>query len=166
MLEIPIQLFKKEGWLDMNNDELILQMYKIYNDHKEKFVDRSFQTNKFYLVMVFSIILTMLLTRDYSFIFGLSSILVFSWVGIAICILWWINVDSYNFLIKVKLSKVIEEIESQMPAQPFTKEFSIIKDLRKKQKEFLFADIQKGLATLSMLLFIFLFLYEVFAVII
>jgi len=31
----------------------------------------------------------------------------------ATCILWWINVDSYNFLIKIKFSKVLDELEKQ-----------------------------------------------------
>ena len=42
---------------------------------------------------------------------GLSATLVFAFFGIAVSSLWWMNVDSYNTLIKVKFSKVLEEME-------------------------------------------------------
>lgn len=150
----------------MNTEEILLQQYKIYTNQKENFVERSFFTNKFYLVLLLLLILTMYLTKDCSFIYGITSTLVFSAAGMIICTLWWINVDSYNFLIKVKLSKVIEEIEKRLPIQPYTREFEIITDLSKRKREFLFADIQKGLAVLAFLLFLFLFSYEVLNIIV
>ena len=149
----------------MNSEEILFQQYRLYTEQKEKFVDRSFQTNKFYLLLLLGLILTMYLTKDCSFIYDLSSTLVFSAAGLAICVLWWINVDSYNFLIKVKLSKVIEEIEKKLPIQPYTQEFLAIKDFRKNKREFLFADIQKSLAILLLLLFFILFSYELLSII-
>lgn len=149
----------------MNSEEIILHQYKIYSEQKEKFVDRSFCTNKFYLLLILVLIVTMYLTKDYSFIFGLSSTLVFSAAGLAVCLLWWINVDSYNFLIKVKLGSVLEEIEKQLPVKPYTQEITAIRDLRKNKREFLFADIQKALATLVFLLFFVLFINDFLAII-
>lgn len=145
----------------MNSEEIMFQQYKLYAEQKEKFVDRSFCTNKFYLLLILILILTMYLTKDCSFIYGLSSTLIFSAAGMTICVLWWMNVDSYNLLIKVKLAKVLEEIEKQLPIQPYAQEFTAIKDFKKNKKEFLFADIQKALATLAFLLFFFLFSYEI-----
>lgn len=147
----------------MNTDELIFQQYKLYTEQKDKFVDRSFLTNKFYLLLILALIVTMFLTKDFSFVYGLSSTLIFSASGFAICVLWWMNVDSYNFLIKVKFSKVIEELETKLPVQPYTQEFTAISDLRKNKREFLFADIQKALATLSLLLFFVLLANELIA---
>lgn len=146
----------------MNSEEIMFHQYKIYTEQKEKFISRSFITNKFYLALILVLILAMYLTNEYSFVYGLSSTLVFSLAGMAICVLWWINVDSYNFLIKIKLSKVIEDIEKKLPIQPYTQEFAEITSLRKNKKEFLFADIQKGLTTLAFLLFLVLFNYEFF----
>lgn len=144
----------------MNSEEILFKQYKLYAEQKESFINRSFTTNKFYLFMVLALILVMFLSKDYSFIYGLSSTLIFSAAGIAICFLWYINVDSYNFLIKVKLSKVLEEIEKQLPIQPYTMEFAAIKDYKKNKREFLFADIQKGLAVFVLLLFLLLFAHE------
>lgn len=144
----------------MNLDEILFNQYKLYAEQKEQFINRSFCTNKFYLFLVLALILIMFLTKEYTFAYGLSSILIFSAAGMIICILWWINVDSYNFLIKVKLSKVLEEIEKRLPAQPYAEEFAAIKALKKDKREFLFADIQKGLAVFVLLLFLFLFSHE------
>ena len=144
----------------MNQEELILQQYKLYTEQKDNFVDRSFKTNKFYLVTVLTLILVSFLTKEYSFAFGLSSTFVFSIIGAIICILWWINVDSYNLLLKVKLSKVVEEIEKKLPVQPYTQEFIAIKDLRQNKRMFLFADMQKSLSTLIFLLFFVLIINE------
>lgn len=149
----------------MNSDEIIFQQYKLYTEQKERFVDRSFHTNKFYLLLVLGLVLTMFLTKDFSFAYGLSSTLIFSAAGMAICVLWWINMDSYNFLIKVKLGKVIEEIEKSLPVKPYTQEFVAIKDLRKSKREFLFADMQKVLAIIVLLLFFVLFADSLLAII-
>lgn len=149
----------------MNSEELLFQQYKLYAEQKEAFINRSFGTNKFYLFLILTLILAMYLTKEYSFIYGLSSTLIFSGAGMVICILWWINVDSYNFLIKIKLSKVLEEIEKKLPVQPYAQEFAAIKDFKKNKREFLFADIQKSLATFVFLLFFFLFAHELLYVI-
>lgn len=149
----------------MNTEEILFQQYKMYAEHKEKFVDRSFTTNKFYLVVVLALILTMYLTKDSTFVYGLSSMLVFSGIGMAVCIMWWVNVDSYNLLIKVKLAKVLEDIEKQLPVQLYCKEFTAIKDYKKNKREFLFADIQKAVTIALFLLFFLLFAYEVLFII-
>lgn len=69
--------------------------------------------------------------------------------------------DSYNFLLKVKLSKVIEEIETKLPIKPFTQEFIAIKDLRKNKRMYVFADTQKTLALGAFILFLVLLISEV-----
>ena len=150
----------------MDSNQILFEQYKIYTQQKENFVERSFFTNKFYLILVLAFILVMFIFKDVSLVFGISLNLVFSTIGMAICTFWWINVDSYNFLIKVKLGKVIEEIEKNLPIQPYTQEFLAIKDLRKNKKEFLFADMQKSLATFLLLLFFVIFANELLAVII
>lgn len=145
----------------MNSEEIVFQQYKLYTDQKEKFVERSFQTNKFYLIMVLTLVLVMYLTKGFSFAFGITSTMVYSIAGIAICVLWWINMDAYNFLIKVKLGKVIEEIEKHLPVKPYTDEFIAIKDLRKNKRMFLFSDMQKILALFALLMFFVLFINEI-----
>ncbi len=144
----------------MDTQETILEQYKDYIGQKEKFIDRSFLTNKFYLVFIFALVITMFLTREYSFAFGITSTMVFALVGMLVCIMWWINVDSYNYLIKIKFSEVIEKLEEQLPVHPYKMEITAINDRRKNKKEFIFSDIQKGLAILVFVLFFVLFIND------
>lgn len=149
----------------MNSEEIMFEQYKLYTEQKEKFVDRSFHTNKFYLLLVLALIFAMFMMKDYSFVYGLTPTLVFSAAGLYISILWWMNMDSYNLIIRVKLRNVIEEIEKSLPTKPYTQEFLSIKDLRKNKRMFLFGDIQKFLAILSFILFFVLLANEVITLI-
>lgn len=144
----------------MSSEEILFQQYKLYAEQKEEFINRSFASNKFYLFLILTLLLTMFLTAD-KFIYVFTSSLIFSGAGMAICTLWFINVDSYNFLIKIKFGKVLEELEKQLPAKPYTQEFEAIKDFKKNKREFLFADIQKSLAVFVFLIFFFLFTHEI-----
>src|SRR5574344_2188137 len=91
-----------ERMVYMDKDEIIFQQYKLYAEQKERFIDRSFATNKFYLFSVLLLLLIMFLTKNFEIVFGLTPIIIFGCAGMIICILWWINMDSYNCLIKVK----------------------------------------------------------------
>lgn len=144
----------------MNSEEIIFQQYKLYTEQKERFVERSFHTNKFYLLVVLFLVLVLFLTKDFTFAFGLTATMIYSVAGMCICVLWWINMDAYNFLIKVKLAKVIEEMEKSLPVKPYTDEFVAISDLRKNKRMFLFSDMQKVLSVFSILMFLTLFINE------
>ncbi len=143
----------------MDRDELIFQEYKLYAEQKENFIDRNFRTNKFYMVSFVVLIFAMIYTGNVVFMERLSATLVFSLIGIAVCALWWMNVDSYNILIKIKFANVIEAIEEKLPVKPFTDEFKGIQEFR-ENKVFMFSDIQKFIAVLGALFFFAVFVSE------
>lgn len=148
----------------MSTEEIIFQQYKLYSEQKEEFINRSFTTNKFYLFLILALLVTMFKIHG-TFVYGMTSAMIFSGAGMAICTLWWMNVDAYNFLIKIKFAKVLDEIEKQLPVQPYTKEFEAIKDYKKNKREFLFADIQKALAIFVFLMFFVLFVHEFLSIV-
>ena len=69
--------------------------------------------------------------------------------------------DAYNMLIKIKFSKVLEEIEKQLPIQPYSDEFKGIQDFRNNKKMFLFSDMQKTFAVIVFIIFFATFLQEI-----
>ena len=144
----------------MERDELILQEYKLYAEQKDRFVDRNFSTNRFYMVSILVVILAMIYTANVVFMGKLSATLLFSLIGIAISVLWWMNVDSYNTLIKIKYSNVIEAIEEKLPVKPYTDEYKGIEEFKNK-KVFMFSDIQKVIAVLVALFFFAVFVSEI-----
>ena len=136
----------------MDKDELIFSEYKQYCEQKENFIDRNFKTNKFYMVAVVALIFALIFTGNVVFLHRISATLVFSIFGVAAASLWWMNVDSYNTLIKIKYANVIEKIEEQLPVKPFTEEYKGIEEFR-KNKVFMFSDMQKFIAAFAALFF-------------
>ena len=126
----------------MDREELIFNEYKTYCEQKEKFIDRNFRTNKFYMTAVVVLIFAMIYTGNIVFLNKISATLVFA----------LLNVDSYNTLIKVKYANVIEKIEEKFPVKPFTDEYKGIEEFR-KNKVFMFSDIQKLIAAVAALFF-------------
>ena len=136
----------------MDRDELIFREYKLYAEQKENFIDRNFRTNKFYMTAVVVLIFAMIYTGNVVFLNKISATLVFALFGISVSALWWMNVDSYNTLIKVKYANVIEKIEEKFPVKPFTDEYKGIEEFR-NNKVFMFSDIQKLIAAVAALFF-------------
>ena len=144
----------------MDRDELLLEEYKLYTEQKDRFIDRNFCTNRFYMISFVVVILAMIYTGGVVFMDKVSAALVFSAIGMAICALWWMNVDSYGTLIKIKFANVIEQLEEKLPFKPFTDERKGIEEFRNK-KIFMFSDIQKFIAVIGALFFFVIFITEV-----
>lgn len=132
---------------------LIMQQYKLYAEQKDNFIKRSFSVNRFYMCLVIVLLLLSNITKNVIFVYAISLPFVFSIIGLGVCILWWMNMDSYNLLIKIKFSKVLEEIEKQLPVQPYSMEHNGIVEYRENKKEFLFSDMQKLFAIVMFIVF-------------
>ncbi len=123
---------------------IILEQYRIYSDAKEKFIERQFATNRFYLVLNIIILVTMHVLATFSP--QLQTVIVLAIVGLASTLMWWMNIDSYQMLIKVKYANVLEYLETKLPEQPYHKEFLDYKQIKKKNNVAIFGDFQKTLA--------------------
>jgi len=141
----------------MDEKELILGQYQAYSLAKEKYIDRHFQTNRFYMVLSFILLfvcyLFISLTPAY------VPVLLTAAFGMVVAALWWLNIDSYQFWIKIKYSRVLEYLETKLPERPFNKEFIEFREAKKRKKAMVFADFQKGLTALLFLCFLLTFSY-------
>ena len=144
----------------MDRDYIVFQEYKMYTEQKENFIDRNFRTNRFYMLALVGLIFAMIYTHNILFLDKITATLVFAFFGVAVSSLWWMNVDSYNTLIKIKYSDVIEKIEEKLPIHPFTDEYKSIEDF-KNRKIFMFSDIQKFIAIVAALFFFAVFVSEI-----
>ncbi len=143
----------------MDRDYIVFQEYKMYTEQKENFIDRNFKTNRFYMLAIIGIIFALIYTNNILFLDKITATLVFAFFGVAISSLWWMNVDSYNTLIKIKYADVIEKIEEKLPICPYTDEYKSIEEF-KNRKIFMFSDIQKLIAIISALFFFAVFISE------
>ena len=143
----------------MDRDYIVFQEYKMYTEQKENFIDRNFKTNRFYMLAITGIIFALIYTNNILFLDKITATLVFAFFGVAVSSLWWMNVDSYNTLIKIKYADVIEKIEEKLPICPYTEEYKSIEEF-KNRKIFMFSDIQKFIAIISALFFFAVFVSE------
>lgn len=137
----------------MDDKNLIFQQYKLYTEQKDSFTNRSFGINIFYLCLVVILLILVYYTKNFTFAYSIPLSSLLSIIGMSASILWWMNMDSYNMLIRIKFARVIEEIEKQLPIQPFHEEYLGIKEYRDKKRMFLFTDIQKTVSVVVFLMF-------------
>ncbi len=136
----------------MNEQEMLLEIYKVCVNAKEKFIERAFGTNKFYLIttMIIMIITSITLMR----IKLLLLTICLSGIGVFICALWWLNEDSYSYLLSIKYRAVLDVLEEKLPFAPGVEEYKAIQERRKKKSVFVFQNSQKLLITVILLVFI------------
>lgn len=140
--------------------DLLFQQYEIYYTMKERFVDRNFMTNKFYLCVVIMIFVVMFFTKDITFDYNVSANLIMSILGMAVSFFWWSNADAYNIMIKVKLKHVIDEMEKHLPMAVHLIEMKGFSQYKKQNKVVIFSDMQKGVAICMILIFFIIFLMK------
>lgn len=145
----------------MEDRDLVFQQYKLYSEQKEQFISRSFAINRFYLGVSILLLVLTAFTKPAPLMYDVSLSAVLAIVGMCTSALWWMNMDSYNMLIKIKFSKVLEEIEKQLPVQPYAEEYKGILDFRNNKKMFLFSDIQKFFAVIVFIVFFVVLLEEI-----
>lgn len=137
----------------MDDKYILLEQYRIYSEAKDRFIDRTFLVNRFYIVFSAILFLSMIaiksvFTDAYALVLGIELF------GIVVSFSWVSNQDAYTSIIKLKYSTVIEGIEKQLPASPNKDEYAKLQELRSDKKIILLKDIQKWFAIVLMLLFL------------
>lgn len=149
------------------NEELIkLEQYRIYTESKDRFIDRSFKTNRYYfiIILVAGLILSLSKVSQLESLLGFELFLTF--VGLCTSLLWYINQDSYAYLIKIKYAKVIEEIEKELPLKPNQLEYSAAQENKKEKNVIRFTEVQKFVALALFFFFCIYFLYSLVPIVI
>lgn len=142
----------------MDRDEKVLQEYILYVQHKENFVNRTFDANKFYLIaaLVVLCIAVPVIFIPIANIFGL----IFSVIGMVLCILWKMNINAYRRLLKIKFQNVIERLEDELPVKPYQMESQALKE-QNQTKGFMFADMQTVLSFVIFVAFAAIFVFDI-----
>lgn len=142
----------------MDDKELILGQYQAYSAAKEKYIDRHFQTNRFYMMVSFGLLFVSYLLETFTPAF--EPVLLVSGFGVVVSVLWWLNIDSYQFWIKIKYSKVLEYLETKLPEMPYNREFEEFQEAKRRKKAAVFTDFQKGLTIILFLSFFLTFVFN------
>ena len=114
----------------------LLQQYKFYLESKDKFTDRNFSTNKFYLI--FNTLLFLgIFYIDKVLAYGITSTIILAGIGLGTSFLWWFNVDTYEVLISIKLGNVIKKMEASLPFQAHLLEKEELDILNREKGQFI-----------------------------
>lgn len=150
----------------MEEKHQLLELYKEFIYTKENFINRSFATNKFYIVALTLCLFANVALMEYANARNSITISAISLAGMFFSLLLWANQDAYAYLIKIKFNNVIDKMEEYFAFKPCVEEKNAIIEQAKNKKNFLFADVQKTYALIAMALFLATFLWELIPLII
>ena len=136
----------------MDEKYILLEQYRIYSEAKDRFIDRTFLVNRFYIVFAALLFFSMIAIKSI-FVDAYAILLGIEFFGLAVSFLWVSNQDAYTSIIKLKYNTV-ESIEEDLLASPNRDEYAKLKELRSDKKIVLLKDIQKWFAIVLMLLFL------------
>jgi hypothetical protein len=141
-----------------NFNEHLLEQYKLYVEMADRISERRMQTNKFYISLLSGLLALLSVLVS---IGNLNQTLIFvivSLLGMALCILWHINIQSYRQLNSGKF-KVIHEMEQYLPFPCYDKEWGILGEGKEKSKYLQLTRVEKYIPLILSIPYIFLFLY-------
>jgi hypothetical protein len=126
------QNLSEKNYGDRYQDHL-LEQYKLYVEMMDRTTARRNQANGFYtsllsgLLAIIAIATNKDIAQFQSVKFQAVAFLAISILGILLCIVWYINVQSYKQLNSSKF-KVIFELEKQLPLACYSKEWEFLKN--------------------------------------
>ena len=145
----------------MDEKQQLMDLYKEFMYTKENFVDRSFATNKFYIVALTICLIAVTVIKEFYEPSGSLVTVATALAGFAFSLLLWANQDAYSYLLRIKFGNVIDKMEEQFCFQPCIKEKEALVENAKKKRSYVFANIQKHFALVSMGIFTAVFCYDV-----
>ena len=144
----------------MDENQQLLELYKEFTYTKENFVNRSFSTNKFYIVIIILLLFGLGLLKEFFVQDGSLTVIAVGLAGFACSLLLWSNQDAYSYLLRIKFSAVIDKMEEKFCFQPCIEELKAIKQNAKDRKTYIFADVQKLFAVVTMMIFLAASVYD------
>ena len=111
----------------MNDLNILLEQYKLFVEMADRVSNRRASMNKFYVSLLAGLFAILSITNsiEQNKLYTLTILAITSFLGLALCAIWWLNLLSSKQLNNAKW-KVIHEIESQLPAQPWGKEWEYL----------------------------------------
>lgn len=111
----------------MPDSQTLLEQYKLYVEMADRVSARRADTNKFYISLLTALLIVISFTIEKSALVGYQGVIfvVVGIMGIALNLLWYINIRSYRQLNSGKF-KVIQEMEEQLAFACYKEEWEIL----------------------------------------
>jgi hypothetical protein len=146
-----------------NENKLIIEQYKLYVEMADRVSLRRSHTNKFYISILSALIVIISILFNRNLCSNIMNIayLAYGIFGIALYILWIINIRSYKQLNSGKF-KVISEIEDQLPFQPFKREWEILGGGKDRKRYFRLTRIETYVPLLLLIPYFLIIIYSLY----
>lgn len=138
--------------------EQLLEQYKLYVEMADRISERRMQTNKFYISLLSGLLALLSILVSIGKLNQTLIFVIVSLLGMALCILWHINIRSYRQLNSGKF-KVIHEMEQNLPFPCYDKEWEILGKGKEKSKYLQLTRVEKYIPLILSIPYVFLFLY-------
>ena len=114
----------------------LMEQYKLCVEMADRVSARRGQANSFYISLLSALLALLALIFDNELFTGAASVFLFftALIGLALCLAWYINIQSYRQLNGLKF-KVIHEIEASLPCPCYKREWDLLKEQRGEQKK-------------------------------
>ncbi len=145
----------------MDEKQQLMDLYKEFMYTKENFVNRSFATNKFYIIAVTLCLFALAAIKEYGNSTGSVLVVAIAIAGFAFSFLLWANQDAYTYLLKIKFGNVIDKMEEAFCFKPCVEEKTALVENAQKKRNYVFTDIQKTFALATMVIFTAAFFWDI-----
>lgn len=116
-------------------NELLLEQYKLYVEMTDRLSARRNDASKFYTSLLTALLAipTFILGQNFPALAQKMTFLGIGCLGLALCLIWMLNINSYKQLASLKF-KVIHEMEQDLPFECYQREWEILGTSHKKYR--------------------------------
>jgi len=141
-----------------NSSQQLFNLYQFYVELADRISQRRGRTNTFFLSIISSFIGFIGFVSPFmNNTIKESAIYLICFFGIMLCFIWYISINSYTQLSKLKFA-VIQEIEQRLIFPCFTREWQLLKE--NKMKYYRLSKIEKFVPLLFIIPFIFILIFS------
>ena len=146
----------------MNNQESIIEEYKLYVEMADRVSARRADTNKFYVSLLSALLAFIAFVYGKKICAGYEDVVLFSFsiLGLLLNGVWFLNISTYRKLNSGKF-KVIHQMEKKLPFACYDREWEILKKAGPKEYKTLTA-VEKYVPLILSIPFLLLLIYSIY----
>ncbi|MGB2842620.1 MAG: hypothetical protein WBC40_09135 [Halobacteriota archaeon] len=146
--------------------EHLLEQYKLYVEMADRISARRAQSNRFYISLLSALLalLSILINRNLWNNIQNAIFLAVAILGLALCFLWYVNINSYRQLNSGKF-KVIHELEQHLPFKCYDREWQILGEGEERKKYLQLTHVEQFVPFVLAVPYLLLFVYSIYILI-
>lgn len=140
--------------------ELLIEQYKVYVEMADRVSERRVGVGKLYISLLSGLLIIIPLILEKNTPADIQKVVftVIGFLGLALCVVWLLNIRSYKQLNSLKF-RVIQEMEQQLPFSCYAREWEVLKEEKRFYTYERLSRIEQYIPFLVMIPYIILLIY-------